>query len=588
MSVVISVNVGLPRDVEWQGKTVRTAIWKRPVEGRVMARRLNLAGDGQADLRGHGGEQRAIMVYQLDSYRYWERYLGRSDFVYGQFGENLTVDGLADTEVCIGDRFRIGGAVFEITQPRVTCYRVGIRTNYPEMPALLVSHHRPGFYFRVLEEGEIGAGDEIVKIADGPEQMTVAEIDSLLYTPDHPTAALQRALRIPALSPGWQGSFKALLTAGLEGKQTGNAALSSSSAAPLLWRGFRPLKVAASSQESEDVRSFVLTAEDGSRLPDPLAGQHIVIKLRPKPDSPPLTRNYSLSGPPDAGTYRIGVKREPGGIASAYLHEGIHVGDILEASAPRGSFTLASGTGPLVLLSAGIGVTPLLAMLHASVAADAISPREVWWIHGARDGTHHSFSNEARRLIQSLKLPRSSILYSRPSARDRLGQDYDAEGHLDLSLLQRLGVPKDCDFYLCGPGGFLEDMSSGLKLWGVAESRVHAEVFGPSASSTPGVVSTDRQPPHLPTGTPGTGPLVTFARSGLAVRWNTRFQNLLELAEACDVPASWSCRTGICHNCECALIEGELSYSPDPLDMPADGYALICCSVPLSDVQLDL
>ena len=163
MSSLISVNVGLPREVEWQGKIVRTAVWKKPVVGRVMARRLNLDGDGQGDLQGHGGEHRAVMVYQLDSYRYWENYLQRHDFEYGQFGENLTVEGLLDSEVCIGDRYRIGTALFEVTQPRVTCYRVGLRMNHAQMPALLVSHHRPGFYFRVIEEGEVGAGDEIIK-----------------------------------------------------------------------------------------------------------------------------------------------------------------------------------------------------------------------------------------------------------------------------------------------------------------------------------------------------------------------------------------------------------------------------------------
>ena len=211
MNAVVSVNVGLPRDVQWQGKVVYTGVWKKPVTGRVMARRLNLDGDGQGDLGGHGGENRAVMVYQLDSYRYWQNQLKRNDFEYGQFGENLTVEGLADNEVCIGDRYRIGGALFEVSQPRVTCYRVGIRMGDPLLPSLLVSHKRPGFYFRVIEEGEIGAGDEIVKVVDGPEQLTVAEIDGLLYLPGHPREQLQRALRIPALPAGWKGSLEALL-----------------------------------------------------------------------------------------------------------------------------------------------------------------------------------------------------------------------------------------------------------------------------------------------------------------------------------------------------------------------------------------
>jgi ferredoxin-NADP reductase/MOSC domain-containing protein YiiM len=581
MGVLISVNVGLPRDVEWQGKTVRTGIWKAPVAGRVRARRLNLDGDGQADLIGHGGEQRAVMIYQLDSYHYWQTILGRQDLAPGDFGENLTVDGLPDSETCIGDRFRIGSALFEVTQPRVTCYRIGIRIKNPQMPALLVAHHRPGFYCRVLEEGEIGAGDAIEEIAEGPGRMSVAEIDALLYSSQHPAESLQRALNITALSPGWRTSLQALLTAANEGKTTGNAGLAPSSSPLPAWPGFRPLKIIASTQESADVRSFLLAGENGAPLPASLPGQHIAVKLTLKPNTPPLTRNYSLSGSSGAGTYRIGVKQEPGGLGSTYLHQHLQVGNTLLASAPRGNFILAPGTSPIVLLSAGIGVTPMLAMLHACAG----TPRELWWLHGARDGTHHAFAREARTLLQSLKGAHARILYSRPGASDHAGQEYDAEGHLDIPLLRQLGVPQDADFYLCGPAGFLNGLMAALKLWGVAESRIHAEIFGP----TPQIIAgTPQPPPHAPEGPTGTGPIVTFARSGLSVPWNTRFPNLLELAEACDVPVRWSCRTGVCHNCECAIIEGSLAYSPDPLDPPPEGRALICCSTPLAEILLDL
>src|SRR5258706_778601 len=221
MPRLLSVNVGLPRAIAWRGETVRTAIWKEPVQGRRMVLRLNIDGDGQGDLAGHGGEQRAVFVYQMESYHYWEHQLGRNDFVFGQFGENFTVEGLSDEEVCIGDQYRIGSALFEVTQPRVTCYRVGIRMNDPQMPALLVAHKKPGFYFRVLQEGEVEAGDEIVKVADGPERMTVVEIGGVLYLNNHSREQLERALRLPALSPGWRMSFQALLEQALSGDTAG-------------------------------------------------------------------------------------------------------------------------------------------------------------------------------------------------------------------------------------------------------------------------------------------------------------------------------------------------------------------------------
>jgi MOSC domain-containing protein YiiM len=208
---LVAVSVGLPRDIPWKGRTVHTGIWKQPVSGRRMVRRLNVDGDGQGDLAGHGGEQRAVFVYQLESYRYWQEQLKRTDFVHGQFGENFTIEGLPDDAACIGDRYQIGSAVFEISQPRVTCYRVGIRMNEPRMPALLTSSGRPGFYLRVLREGEVGAGDEIVKVGEAKERMTVAEINALLYSPLHARDRLERALRIDALSPGWRASFVALL-----------------------------------------------------------------------------------------------------------------------------------------------------------------------------------------------------------------------------------------------------------------------------------------------------------------------------------------------------------------------------------------
>src|SRR5271167_3996058 len=384
MARLLSINVGLPRDIVWEGKTVHTAVWKSPVQGRRVARRRNVDGDGQGDLAGHGGEHRAVFVYQIHSYRYWEKQLGRNDFSFGQFGENFTVDGLADDEICIGDRYRIGSALFEVTQPRVTCYRVGIRMNEPGMAALLVSHHRPGFYLRVLEEGEVGSGDEIAKVAENPARITVATADALLYLPGHSRDQLQRALSIPALSPGWQASFRAILQEEQQGgRTTGNRGLGPASEPPPAWPGFRPMRVMQINRETSNVLSLELEAADGNPLSPALPGQFVVLRMSPKPDAPSLLRNYSLSDTPSADHYRVSVKRELDGVASTYLHGQIARGDVLDVSAPRGSFTLRPGDGPVVLVGAGVGATPVLAMLHA-LAAES-SAREVWWLYGARN-----------------------------------------------------------------------------------------------------------------------------------------------------------------------------------------------------------
>ena len=216
MARLLSVNVGLPRDIAWRGKTVHTAIWKTPFRAGVLCGGSTSTATGKAIWQGMAASIGPSLSTRSNSYRYWQAQLGRTDFSYGQFGENFTVDGLPDGEVCIGDRYRIGSAVFEVTQPRVTCYRVGIRMNEPQMAALLVSHGRPGFYFRVIEEGEVEAGDEIVQVAAGPERMTIAEVNALLYKPGHPRSQLERALRIPALSAGWRSSFQASARPGAE------------------------------------------------------------------------------------------------------------------------------------------------------------------------------------------------------------------------------------------------------------------------------------------------------------------------------------------------------------------------------------
>ncbi|HXT88703.1 MAG TPA: MOSC domain-containing protein [Trebonia sp.] len=587
---LLSLNVGMPKDVSWQGRTVHTGVWKYPVTGPRMVRRLNIDGDGQGDLAGHGGEQRAVLVYQAQSHQHWREHFGRSDIGYGHFGENLTVDGLADDEVCIGDRYRIGDAEFEVTQPRVTCYRVGLRLGEPELPALMVGHHRPGFYMRVIREGLIQAGDEIVKTVRGPGGVTVADADALLYLPGKDQAKLRVAVDIPALSPGWRGSFEELLA---EQAADAHAADAQSPQAAPAWPGFRPLRVTGVVPETATVTSVYLASADGAPLPAVPAGQYLTLRVTGAGTPAPI-RSYSLSAAPGADRYRISVKREPHGTVSGFLTTALRTGAVLDAGAPRGDFVLDNGDGPILLISAGIGLTPVLAMLHALAGrvplrepddapgrATAPEPgralaREVWWIYGARSPDEYPLAGEVHGLLAALPQAREHVFYSASA------------GRLSKDKLSGIGIPTNGSAYICGPAAFMASMREALTELGVSPGRVHTELFGGLPSINPGIIGQERKQPHQPPGPEGTGPLVTFARSGISTRFPASAGNVLELAESCDVPARWSCRTGVCHTCVTPVVSGELTYSPDPLEPPPGGQALICCARPRTELVLDM
>jgi ferredoxin-NADP reductase/ferredoxin len=444
----------------------------------------------------------------------------------------------------------------------------------PAMPTLLVAHHRPGFYFRVLEEGEVQAGDEIVKVADGPERLTVAQIDALLYLPNKSRALLERALRIPALSEGWQESFRGLL-ATADGK----------AAAEPAWQGFRALRVAEIQPESQSVTSFrIVPTDDTFPTPGSMAGQYLTVRLRPQGDGPALVRSYSMSDLPGEHGFRISVKRE--GAGSRYMHEQVKVGDLIDVAAPRGSFVLRHGERPVVLISAGVGATPVLAMLH--LLAREHSSRPIWWLHGARSGEEHAFRDEVDALLAALPASHRLVAYSQPAARDRRASHHDITGHLDLAALEGARVPNDADYYLCGPEGFMRDIGAALAARGVKPDQIAIEAFGSVPIHASGIVTSGHRSPHAPDGAPGSGPTVTFVRSNLAVKWGDQYPSLLDFAEACDVPVGFGCRNGTCHNCESSILAGNVTYTSEPLEPPPDGRILVCCSQPASEVTLDL
>ena len=424
----------------------------------------------------------------------------------------------------------------------------------------------------------IEAGDEIVQTASGPHQISVADIDALLYLPDRDPQLLQRAVEIPALSPGWQSSFRELLAA------PDGAAQGPPVGVEPGWSGFRPLRVTRVVPESSVVTSLYLEAADGQPCPPRCAGQYLTLRVAGAGEPAPI-RNYSLSSAPGAGEYRISVKREPHGLVSRYLDDTIQPGALIDAAAPRGDFVLRDAAGPVLLISAGVGVTPVVAMLAQLAAAG--SEREVWWLHAARNEREHALAHEAATLLDSLANTRVYVYYSAPETAPAPGSQLRS-GRLTATALRGLGLPVDAVAYICGPTGFMSDLSQALQAAGIAPSHIHTELFGALEAINPGVVNHVTKAPHQPPGKPGTGPLITFARSALATHDDDQHRSLLETAELCDVPTRFSCRTGVCHTCVTGLVSGDIEYAPEPLELPAAGQVLVCVARPITDVVLEM
>ncbi len=577
-----SVNVSMPKDILHDGKDVTTGIYKEPVDGRVMLRSLNLDGDGQADLWGHGGAFRAVYVYSFENYGYWARELGRDDFTVGQFGENFTVEGMLEDDIRIGDVFRVGSALVEVSQPRVPCYKLAIKMGIEGFQNQFMASGRMGFYFRVLEEGEVGAGDSIELVRRAPGAMTVREINELLYFDKKNLDGAARALDMPALSHGWKGSFEERIA---------------KAAAPAnTQERYRSFVVDRKEPDSETITSFYLIPEDGAALPEFLPGQFLTFELSIPGQSKPVLRTYSLSDSPNPDYYRVSIKREPAppnrpdltpGLSSNYFHDEVGIGTTLRVGAPRGKFHLdPDSERPVVLLSAGVGLTPMISMMNTIVQSGARRP--VWFLNGARDGREHAMGAHIRRMAEDNENVQAHIRYSQPGSADIEGRDYDSRGRIDIALLKQVLPFDDYDFYLCGPTPFMRSLYCGLLSLNVSEERIHYEFFGPAS-----VLKEDAKPigpakaPTAETELAG-GIQVSFARSGVTAAWDPDCESILDLAERHGLNPDYSCRSGICHTCMCTVVEGEVEYLEEPLGEPDRGCALICCSRPRTNLVIEV
>lgn len=441
----------------------------------------------------------------------------------------------------------------------------------------LLINPRAGLLFIDFSSGDLlhlsGRTDIIldgpqVQAFQGAERLWTFEVEMLVRRP----AALALRWRFDGMSP------KSLMT----GTWQQAAARLQAQALGDRWR---PLRVARIEAQSHSIRSIYLEPVEGAGLPVFQAGQHLPLCFNI--DGERHIRTYSLSSAPSDDFFRISVKRE--GVVSSHLHEQLRVGDIVQARAPQGHFTVAPHERrPLVLLAAGVGITPLLSMLR-EVVYQGLRTRHIrptWLFQSSRTLADQAFRAELDRLLEasgdSVRVVR---LLSQPEAEAVEGEDFDVSGRIDMELLQRLLDVEDydqLDFVLCGPGSFTQGLYDSLRDLHIGDARIHAETFGPSTlrrTPDPDAVVIE-QPPAATIAVP-----VVFQRSAKEARWQPDGGSLLELAESRGLRPEFSCRGGSCGTCKTRLISGQVNYPQPPAEVPEDGNVLICCAIPAQGSQ---
>ncbi|PZG03042.1 MOSC and FAD-binding oxidoreductase domain-containing protein [Nonomuraea aridisoli] len=575
---VLSVNAGEAKPMTVQGETITTGFDKRPIDGAVQVEASGLVTDDHVD--DADDLDRALLFYQRSYYDSWNNELGR-ELPHGTFGENLTIEGPEDDKVMLGDELCIGEVRLRVTQPRIPCRKMAVRLGHEGFPSRYLRSRRVGFFCSVMEPGLVRSGDKIELVHRVEDGISMADLARVLHLEPPNVESLNRVLACFALPPALRTKAEKLLR-----RAQGDDGA---------WSGDRALLVTARRREAVEVVSLDLADPEGTRLPDFEAGQFLTLSLDVPGADKPLVRTYTLVGRSEDGHgYRIAVKREPApadspdvpaGIASGHLHAAVGVGSQLLARAPRGRFAVKPGHRPVVLISAGIGITPMLAMLEHLAAQKRKSGRPVHFVHGARSSHELAFGAHVRRLVASSELLHSHLLFSRPAPEDVLGRHFDEAGRVTPAVLERILPSLEADYYVCGPAEFMADIVTGLIHRGVPLNQVHYEFFG-AARSLLGEEKTEDGP--VATGADGRPIVVTFARSGIAVPWRKNTFSLLALAEQAGLRPEASCRTGLCGACVSRIDDGEVEYAIDPMYGVQPGQVTVCCARPSTSVMIDL
>ena len=574
---VVSINAGPLQPLAVQREVIKTGFYKGPCEGEVRVAQIGIEGDARVacatDLN------RAVFFYQTSYYDQWRSELGR-DLPYGTIGENVTFNGPDDKDFFLGDILRIGSTVLRITQPRFPCRKLTARMQEgDDFPLRYLKSGRLGFFCNVMDEGAMSAGDPIELVHREADPYPLTEFARVTFLEPRDAEGLRRMLACPVLVPEWRIRVERTLrrALGAEG-----------------WSDYRPLDVVRRHAENLDTVSLDLEDPAGETLPDFVAGQFVTLRLDVPGETDPVVRTYTINGRSASGRgYSIAVKRIIGGdrngsmtgIGSSYVNSTVREGDALMALPPRGLFMVEPGSRPIALLSAGIGVTPMAAMLEQLESCPL--GRQVYFIHGARSGREHVLDARVRELTTGSQLLRRFVKYSQPSSDDLEGRDFDAAGRVTVDDIEALIPSLEADYYVCGPVTFMRDIIRGLVDRGVPKDRIRYEFFGqneplfddPAAMEDSSEPATDAQ---------GKPIIVTFARSGVSVPWTKGAFSILSLAEQRGLRLANSCRTGLCSVCVCRLDAGEVAYEVEPIEPPAAGEVMICCARPTTSVMLNL
>jgi MOSC domain-containing protein YiiM/ferredoxin-NADP reductase len=561
---VISLNVGEPRLVIYRGMSFRTGIFKAPVEQPLTLKKLNFAGDGQADLSAHGGIDKAVYCYPIEHYDFWRREIGRDNLPMGQFGENVTTAGVLESELRIGDILRMGTAVVQVSEPRIPCYKLAMRMDAgSDFSVRFLAANRTGFYCRVLEQGLVKRADAIALVSRDMSSPTVREVIAATQFADRDPAALRRVVRARDIPAKWRSRVRRMVDA---------EARRRIEATSLPTATMRVEKIVT---ETSDIVSLWLRPDGGARMFDALPGQYLTIVW---PDG--FKSTYSLSALRPGQRCRITVKlvrdaQSALGRSSARI-AALDAGDVLDVERPRGNFhpDLDDDT-PLVFAGAGIGVTPIMSMIEQ---ASRSGRRDVFAAFGMRRQDEHPLASELAGLLAERRQLKAALAYSRLNGAPPLpGLPAPKHGRLAAADLLPYAAAPLAEVFLCGPGDFIRQMHDGLVEAGVSPLNIRYESFGPSTLLPARAVPAD----------PAASFKVSFARSRMDTVWTPGSGTLLNLAEAAGVSPVFGCRAGSCGLCRIAISDGSVSYV-EPIDEPEAGYVLPCCAIPQTDCRLDL